>query len=181
MPAIIYKNKAGERVPSVTAIIGQWGIKTEPLKYWAYKRGEKGIPLHQKEEADVGTLAHLMIDSEVKGRQLNLAEYPMNILEQAKKCYENFQEWKKRHDYKPIETEISLISEEHQFGGTIDCIGMIDGKLSIMDLKTGKEVYEDHVIQIKAYERLWCENFPDHPIVGGYHIIRTGKETRNHQ
>ena len=176
MPAIIYKNKAGERVPSVTTVINQWGIKSKPLMYWAWKQGEKGIPLYEKEAADVGTLAHLMIDADVKGKEINLAEFPMNIVEQAKVCYQNFQEWKRGHDYKPIETEISLVSEEHQFGGTIDCVAMINGKLSIDDKKTGKDVYEDHIIQIVAYERLWNENFPDHQIVGGYHIIRTGKE-----
>uniref|UniRef100_A0A6H1ZYJ3 Putative PD-(D/E)XK nuclease superfamily protein n=1 Tax=viral metagenome TaxID=1070528 RepID=A0A6H1ZYJ3_9ZZZZ len=175
MPAIIYRNKTGERVPSVTTVISQWGIKSKPLMYWAWKQGEKGIPLYEKEAADVGTLAHLMIDADVKGKEINFAEFPMNIVEQAKVCYQNFQEWKKRHDFKPIETEISLVSEEHQFGGTIDCVAMINGKLSIMDLKTGKEVYEDHILQVQSYQKLFEENFPDHKI-DGFHLVRTGKE-----
>ena len=176
MPAIIYKNEEQQRVPSVTAIINQWGIKTEPLKWWAWKKGGKGLSLYEKEEADVGTLAHLMIDSDVKKKELDLSQFPIKIVEQAKICYQNFQEWKNRHNYNPIETEISLISEKHQYGGTIDCIAMIDGALSIIDFKTGKEVYEDHIIQIVAYAELWIENFPDNPLTGGYHIIRTGKE-----
>lgn len=132
--------------------------------------------MYEKEEADVGTLSHLMIDCEVKGKALNLEEFPINIVEQAKTCFENFQTWKKRHDFNPVETEISLISEKYQFGGTIDCIAQIDDKLSIADWKTGKDVYEDHIIQIIAYKVLWDENFPDHPITGGSHVIRTGKE-----
>lgn len=176
MPAIIYKNSAGERVPSVTTVINQWGIKTQPLLYWAWKQGEKGIPLYEKEEANVGTLAHKMVDYEVKGKVLALDEYPMNIREQAEVCFKNWHEWRDRHDFKPVETEISLISEKYQFGGTIDCIAMIDGRLSILDVKTGKDVYEDHILQIVSYAELWLENFPEHKLTGGFHIIRTGKE-----
>ena len=135
-----------------------------------------GIPLYEKKEADVGTLAHKMIDHHVKGKPLDLEGFSIEIIEQAKQCFQNYLTWEKRHNYKPIKTEISLVSEKYQYGGTIDCIAMIDGKLSIDDKKTGNDIYEDHLVQIVAYARLWDENFPDHPIEGGYHIIRTGKE-----
>ena len=176
MPAIIYKNKKGERLPSVTGILNQWGIKTQPLIYWAWKQGEKGISLYEKQEADVGTLAHMLIDADVKGKKVDLSEHGMETITQAKQCFENYLTWKKQHDYHPIETEIKLVSEKHQYGGTIDCVAMIDGKLSIDDKKTGKDVYEDHILQIVSYKELWDENFPNNPITGGYHIIRTGKE-----
>jgi len=176
MPAIIYKNRDGKRVPSVTTVINQWGIKTQPLVYWAWKQGEAGIPLYEKQEADVGTLAHSMIDADIKGKDLELGDFGIEIIEQAKVCYSNWERWKEAHKFEPFESEISLISEEHQFGGTIDNVSWIDGKLSIADIKTGKDVYEDHILQIIAYEKLWNENFPDHPIEGGYHIVRLGKE-----
>jgi hypothetical protein len=68
MPAIIYKNKDGQRIPSVTTVLNQWGIKTQPLIYWAYKKGEEGKPLYEKEEAEVGTLAHMMLEYYIKRR-----------------------------------------------------------------------------------------------------------------
>lgn len=176
MPAIIYKNKAGDRIPSVTTIISQWGNNKQALLAWAWKQGEKGISLYEKPEADIGTLAHMMIDADVKGKIIDLGQFPMNIQNQAKTAYDNFSQWKSTHNFKPVETEISLTSEKYQYGGTIDCIAMLDGKLSILDLKTGKEVYEDHPVQIAAYAELWSENFPDHKLDGGFHIIRTGKE-----
>ena len=163
-------------MPSVTTVIKQWGINTQPLIYWAWKQGEKGIPLYEKEEANVGSLAHMMMDYDVKGKKLDLSEFPINIVEQAQPAYENFKKWKAGHDLEPIATEVSLISEKHQYGGTLDWTGLIDKKLSILDLKTGKEVYEDHIIQLISYAQLWLENFPEHPLDGGFHLIRTGKE-----
>lgn len=176
MPVIVYKTEDGKRVPSVTTVLSQWGIKTRPLMYWAYKRGEQGIPLHESEEADVGTLAHMRIEAEIKNKEIDLTTYDDNLIKQSDVCIENWETWKQSHNFQPVESEISLVSEEHRFGGTIDIMALINGKLSIADIKTGKEVYEDHIIQIVAYSKLWEENFPQHPIDGGYHIIRLGKE-----
>jgi hypothetical protein len=117
-----------------------------------------------------------MIDASVKGKKLKLSEFPIKIVEQAKICFKNFEEWKSRHSFEAIETEISLVSEKHKYGGTLDCVALVDGKLSLTDWKTGKEVYEDHIIQCVCYKQLWDENFPDNPIDGGFHILRTGKE-----
>ena len=97
-------------------------------------------------------------------------------MEQARTCFDNFVVWRDQHNFKPVGTEISLVSELYQFGGTIDCIAQIDGKLCIADWKTGKDIYEDYIIQIVSYAQLWNENFSDHQLNGGYHLIRTGKE-----
>jgi hypothetical protein len=117
-----------------------------------------------------------MIEADIKEVQFSPDEYPIKAIPPAEKCLENWKEWKRTHSFKPIESELSLISEETQTGGTIDIVAMIDGKLSIADIKTGKEVYENHIIQLEFYKHLWEENFPEYPLEGGFHIIRTGKE-----
>jgi hypothetical protein len=176
MPAIRYKNANNERVPSVTTVLGQWGIKTRPLIHWAYKQGEKGVDLYAKEEAQVGSCVHEMIDCDIKAKKFDSSGYTSKFIEQSTLPFENYKTWKKRVNFNPVETEISLISEKYQFGGTIDCIAVIDEKLCLVDWKTGKDVYEDHIIQCESYRRLWNENFPSHRINGGFHILRTGKE-----
>ena len=177
MPIIKYKNKAGENVPSFSAINSQWGEGSKGLQYWYWKKGKDGLDFNEMPEADIGTIVHKMIDYEVKkGKELDLSQFPMDQVEQAKQAKANWNEWKDTNRFEPFQTELSLISEEYQFGGTIDCVALINGKLSILDVKTGKEMYASHVVQLEAYKNLWIENFPDHPLVGGYHIIRTGKE-----
>ena len=175
MPAIIYKNKNGERIPSVTTILGQWGANKQPLMRWAWKQGEAGIPLYEKTDADIGTLAHSLIEGAIKKINVDLGDYPMGIIEPATQCFNSFKEWKSQNNFNPIETEISLISEKYQYGGTIDCVATISNSLSFVDWKTGKEIYEDNIVQLASYQELWNENFPDNKIQG-FHIIRTGKE-----
>ncbi len=176
MPIVVYKNEAGQRVPSFSTIKSQWGISTRPLMIWANKQGLSGFDLSHKPEADIGTICHLMIDADVKDKDLDLTPYDKALIESARIAYGSYEEWRSRHDFQPVETELSLVSEEYQYGGTLDCIAMVDGKLSLLDWKTGKEVYEDHILQVVAYAQLWNENFPGHPLEGGYHILRIGKE-----
>lgn len=176
MPLIIYKNKDGKRVPSWSTIGSQWGEGARGLQWWYWQKGKDGVEFNDMPEAEVGSIAHQMIDCEVKGKELDLGQFPVDLVKQAKQCYENWKEWKSRNKFKAIETELSLISEKHQFGGTLDCIAMINDELSILDVKTGKDIYASQVVQITAYAHLWHENFPEHPLTGGYNIIRTGKE-----
>jgi len=75
-----------------------------------------------------------------------------------------------------FETEITLVSEAHRFGGTPDAIGYLDGKLCLLDWKTSNAVYSDYLIQLAAYKVLWEENRPQYPLEGGFHLLRFAKE-----
>jgi hypothetical protein len=75
-------------------------------------------------------------------------------------------------------TEVSLASEKHKFGGTLDAIGIVNGSngLALIDWKTSNSIYPDYLYQLAAYQLLWEENYPDHPITGGAHLCRFAKE-----
>ena len=73
-------------------------------------------------------------------------------------------------------TEVSLASETHAFGGTLDAVGMIGDALILLDWKCANAVYADYLYQLAAYGLLWNENYPDHPLVGGFHLCRFAKE-----
>jgi hypothetical protein len=176
MPAIIYKNAKGERVPSFSTIKSQWGIAQNQLIHWAYNQGVAGVDLYEQKEANVGTCAHEMVDCDAKGKDFDATKYPADILEQAQVCYDNWIRWKQMVAFQAIESEISLVSEKYQYGGTIDSVALINDEVCLLDLKTGKDVYPDAIVQLMAYRHLWNENFPDIPLVGGFHVIRTGKE-----
>ena len=43
-------------------------------------------------------------------------------------------------------------------------------------IKCANAVYADYLYQLAAYGLLWSENYPDHPLVGGFHLCRFAKE-----
>ena len=55
------------------------------------------------------------------------------------------------HKLKPIELEGRCYSREHEYAGTIDYYGSVDGKLTILDYKTSTGIYSGYPLQSTAY------------------------------
>lgn len=172
-----YQNAKGSRVPGVTTVIGQnlgWG--KEALMWWANQMGLEGKSHREVAEkaADAGTLAHAMVEAELKGRPAPItADIPQDVVEKAETAYLAWLEWARGMEFKLLQSEVSLVSELHQFGGTID-IAAIQNVPCILDIKTSNGIYPEHKIQIAAYGRLYSENYPTEKI-GAYYILRLDK------
>lgn len=172
-----YRLKDGTKVPSVTQITGRYGDK-EAIIGWYRKLALKGIdPDEEKRKAgEIGTHVHARIE-----KYLNPAaepEYPDLDIEQGEmsaKAYDAFMNWVKTHPLDVIELELRLVSEQHKFGGTLDCVALVGNELCLFDWKTSSGLYPEHKQQIAAYTRLWNENFPDRPMTMA-HLIRIGKD-----
>ena len=177
MPLISYKNKAGKRLSGVTTIIsGNLGWNTQPLMYWAWQEGIEGRNFRDTAEtaASIGTIAHAMIEHDIKGKEFDTSKYDKELIDKAETSFLAWLEWKDLVAFSPLETEKSLVSEKWQFGGTID-VAAVKKQTCIVDLKTSNGVYPDHRIQVSAYGKLWQENYPDNPIQS-YYILQLGKE-----
>ncbi len=72
--------------------------------------------------------------------------------------------------------EVPLVSERYRFGGRLDAIGVVGNEMVLVDWKTSNSVYLDYTLQLAAYSLLWEETYPDHPLVGGFHLCRFAKE-----
>ena len=178
-----YKNAAGKRIAGTTTVIGRFK-DSGGLLWWAFHQGEAAErgeinSLYDKrdEAADSGTLAHSMVEARING---SIFEVPSGTLEtsleQATQAFNSYLKWEKMTKLEIVEQEMSLVSEEYQFGGTPDAIGMVDGELCLVDWKTSNGVYPDYLLQLAAYKQLWEENHPDRPITGGFHLCRFSKE-----
>ena len=179
MPTIPYKLKDGTKVTGTTTIISQnLGWNKQALMYWANQVGQQGKSHRDVagKEADAGTCGHALIDAHIKKKQIDTSIYPTEVLSKGETCFLNFLEWEKILNLRVEATEINLVSEQYHYGGTPDCIGYVSDKLAIIDWKTGSGVYEDMLLQLPAYKQLWEENYPDKPLLGGYHLLRIGKE-----
>jgi hypothetical protein len=52
---------------------------------------------------------------------------------------------------------------------------MIGGGLGLIDFKTSRKPYPDHLVSLAAHGRLWEENHPDQPL-SSYHLLCLPKD-----
>jgi hypothetical protein len=188
-PAIGYYTKAGERVPSVTEVLSKFK-NADPLVNWAFKLGkEAGIASAQGRPAprsahevktqagQAGNIAHDMIESWWKGEPYVYegVKLAAGIMDRAIRGFTNAKQWIVNSKYEIVDTEVSLVSEKHKFGGTRDVsFRLPDGSRRLGDWKTSNSVYADYLIQVAAYDilALECEGIS----YSGYDILRFSKE-----
>lgn len=178
MPAIKYLNKAGVRVPSVTTVLRQVGWNRDALMYWAWTQGVEGKNYRDASSgaANVGTIVHAAAEASLKGQPFDLESLDGLTDEDAaaiRLSIDAWDRWRDQTRLQPVASESSLVSEEYQFGGTLD-VCMIHKRRSILDIKTTKGVYPDVLMQIRAYGALW-EEVNGEPIED-YYVLRLGKE-----
>lgn len=136
-----------------------------------------------RKACDAGTLAHAMVESDItkmitgKRPKVNTKEYTKDVIKLAKQAFANYLAWKKMTGFIPLYTEVYIISELMECGGTPDLIAKINGEIALLDWKTGSSIYADHLCQGAAYISMWNETHPKELITGGYHGLRFDKNT----
>lgn len=179
MAAKIYKDAAGKRLPSVTTILSRFK-DSGALLYWANTQGLEGKTLDQARipAATAGTMAHSMVEAHLNKQPLPELSGDADVIAKAKRAFDAFLTWSEMSRLEIRHTEVSLVSDVHKFGGTLDAIGIINGGngLALIDWKTSNGVYSDYLYQMAAYRLLWEEAYPEHPITGGFHLCRFSKE-----
>lgn len=129
--------------------------------------------------ADAGTACHAMVELYLNGKEPETAleGLPDDISGLAQTAFLGFLEWAQSTRLEVAHQELGLVSERHQFGGTLDaCVLKINGKMAIGDWKTSNGLYPDHLIQVAAYRELYAENFPEEKLDGGMYIFRFSKD-----
>jgi hypothetical protein len=104
-------------------------------------------------------------------RPVTWPDGPAALVTEAQRAYQAFQAWAKQTRLVIEQSEISLISETHGFGGTLDAVLIADQR-AMCDFKTSAQIYPAHLLQVAAYAHLWTENRPSEPILGGHYILR---------
>ena len=158
----IYKLQDGTRVVGVTTAIG---ILAKPaLIPWANKLGLQGIEVgkHVDNLAEIGTLAHTMVENYLLKKETDFSDYTANQKSQAENSLISFFEWYKNHKIDIIFAEEQLVSEMYRYGGTGDIYAKVDDVLELIEIKTGKGIWPEHFIQTAANFMLLKEN--GHPV-----------------
>ena len=153
--------------PSVTTIIGQTCSKGKFFDEWLMKNGLNAINLRD-EAAERGTAVHENIEL-----LLNNEEILVNN-EFIQKSLMSFEKFYNEQKPKVFTQEIFLYHKDIPWAGTPDIIAEVNGRLSIIDIKTG-DYRKTHEIQQLMYVDLWDKIFPECPIQDIYGLYTKGK------
>lgn len=164
-PRRVYKDADGNKLPSVTEILGGLGWKYPALMAWANKLGREGKTLNEgsRDAMEIGTVAHDLIENYILGRSaMERGDIALDIWEPACLCLSKFDEWwtHERMDerFQLLATECLMVDHQRGYGGTADLVGVLDGEAIVLDYKTGKSIYAETAIQLEAYADLWRAN-----------------------
>lgn len=174
-------NYNGLPVPRVTTIL-QECIAKEFLIRWAARLGEQQYIEEKRKATITGTIVHDLIETYLKtGEDGEIYHKDKNIRGYAIKAYSNFKKWLQYINSLGYFIE-EIIAIEFPvvcpyYGGTIDCIARINGKVYIIDFKTSKSISYEYFIQTSSY--MWAVNTYYQgilPHIDGIGIIRIDKE-----
>lgn len=108
------------------------------------KAVRQGSTVERDNAASLGTAVHEAADSGIKAALLAPDDPRRPFLAQ-------YEDW--MHDMNPtvLVSEAQVFSLDHGYAGSLDMIADVQGKRTLIDLKTGKHAYNDHALQLVLY------------------------------
>jgi hypothetical protein len=159
-PRAGYRLPDGTRIPGTTTVISRFK-DSGGLMHWAFAQGKAGAPsLYSEAEkaADIGTLAHEMVEAHINGAPPDgvLEGIDREMAGKARNAFDQYLTWESQTRIELLShyQELQLVSEEHRFGGTPDAIGQTPDGIVLLDWKSSNAVYSDYLIQLAAYGHL---------------------------
>lgn len=145
-------------IPGSTTICSILNIPA--LVKWANNLGLKGIDsdVYVENEARIGTLIHAILNSHVTKTEVDLSEYSEEEIRTAEESFFRYIEWEKDQEIETIFAEKTLISNDLRYKGVIDFYCKLNGKYTLVDFKTSKNIYDGHILQVSSYLTLLKEN-----------------------
>ena len=113
-----------------------------------------------------------MIECYLKNTEVETDEYSKDNIDMAENAFLKFLDWEKKHDYELIHSELQLVSDVYNFGGTIDSYYKDENNFILIDFKTGKGIYSEMETQVAGY-KLLLEEHGDK--VDECYILRIGR------
>ena len=152
--------------PSVTTILQAYP-KGQFFDQWLKENGMQSDELRDK-AGEQGTNVHNMIEAYLSGKTVRWATD--ETMERTRytltewQMFTKFVEWHESTSPQIEAIERTICSDKLRFGGTIDFVGIIDGKRWLLDWKTSNMMHKTYELQLSAYAKAWNECYPDKKI-----------------
>lgn len=138
----------GVLYPSVTTILGS--VPRPWLDAWYRKWGSLAIR-KTKIASLIGTEFHRCIE-----QYLDTGDYVPRCPRVAGMMH-SWVVWAKGVDGLIHHTELKVVSRKYVYAGTLDAVGVVDGKLAVIDWKTSSRIYSTMQLQLVAYAQAYYE------------------------
>lgn len=155
-----YLGEDDMKYPSVTTVVGLQS--REHIKLWRKRVGEETANKITKRATKRGTSFHQHVEDYLR-KEKDFIEFDNILQEGMFKAVQPILD-----EIVPLALEAPLWSPNLKMAGRVDCVGMFDGKLCIIDFKSSAKMKEEHMaepwfIQMTAYA-LMVEELTGHPI-----------------
>jgi len=151
-------------VPSVTWVVSKYPKGTEFYK-WLAKMGWDESQAIKEAAGSKGSAIHKAIEELLAGETVKMdGEYadvktgdirPLTVEEYY--AVMTFADWYEdlcsKHVVEVVSSEITVWNDEDNYAGTVDIILRIDGRLIIVDIKSGQHIWPEYILQQSAYKR----------------------------
>lgn len=131
-----YVSPTGDKYPSVTTVTGL--LTRDHIKVWRERVGEEVANKISSVAARRGTKMHALFEQYLRAEEELVFE---NILDQA--MFNAVQPV--LDDIVPIALEAGMYSDSLQMAGQVDCVGLWDDELCIIDFKTSAKYKEEYM------------------------------------
>ena len=150
-----FYNINGTNYPSVTTVLGI--RKTEQLKEWREKIGEKVANWEMGRAARRGKSFHTLVEQYIKGETPSIRDVlPLGLFKLLKPYIDQIDNI---HLLEAI-----MYSKKLTIAGQVDCIAEYNGKLSVIDFKTANKERQEswidnYFLQTTAYAQMYEETY----------------------
>jgi hypothetical protein len=126
----------------------------------------------KQKAADIGSVAHRFLEAVLKSEEPSRPRFDpilapnltQDMVDQANNCIDAGLQFFKEHEITVVQAERPIWSPTYGYVGTGDLKAFFDGRLSILDYKTGKHIYDEYWMQTGAYQTAHEEEFPTEKI-----------------
>lgn len=144
----------GNFYPSVTTILEAYPKDAAYFK-WIKEVGTDADAIRD-EAGRRGSVVHELTELYDKGAEVSLLNMDGNLQFKMSEwaMFERYVDFTTRFKPEYIMNEQNFVSARLGFAGTIDRLAMLDGKLTLIDIKTSNNIHDSYWLQLAAYAAL---------------------------
>ena len=151
-----YTTPDGNNYPSITTVLSI--LSREAIQAWRARVGEEEANKISRVASSRGTAVHDLLEKYVD----NDPDFAKGVMPHILQSFKDVQEQLDTRLTKVYSQEAPLYSNHLGLAGRVDCVGVWDGKNSIVDYKTSrklkkKEWVKGYFMQCCAYAIMWEE------------------------